>query len=165
VKFRKLELIKLGKFAVVIFFLSLTMVFYNLAHAQQTNRASIKITVTGLKSDDGNVRVSVYNTEQNWLKESVYKSTVIISNKKSEWILENVPYGDYAVTVFHDENSNGDIDTGFMRIPKEPYGFSNNAKASFGPPKWSDAKLYNNISKRRNYCQSRVINIFQGIIS
>ncbi len=136
-----LELIKLGKFAFVIFFLSLAMVGYNQAHAQQTNHASIKITVAGLKSDDGNVRISVFNTEQNWLKEHVYTTTVPISNKKCEWIIENVPYGDYAVSVYHDENANGEMDTGFMRIPKEPIGFSNNAKASFGPPKWSDAKL------------------------
>ncbi len=112
-----------------------------MAHAQQTNHASVKITVAGLKSDIGNVRVSVFNTEHNWLKEHVYTSTVIISNKKCEWVIENVPYGDYAVSVYHDENSNGDMDTGFMRIPKEPIGFSNNTKASFGPPKWSDAKL------------------------
>jgi uncharacterized protein (DUF2141 family) len=136
-----LELIKLGKFAFVIFSLSLAMGSYNLALAQQTNHASVKITVAGLQSDDGNVRISVFKTEQSWLKEHVYTSTVIISNEKCEQIIENVPYGDYAVSVYHDENANGEMDTGFMRIPKEPIGFSNNAKASFGPPKWSDAKL------------------------
>lgn len=55
--------------------------------------------------------------------------------------MENLPYGDYAVSVYHDENLNGDMDSGFMGIPKEPYGFSNNAKSSFGPPKWRDVKF------------------------
>ena len=140
VSFQILQLMKIC-LILFIFCLSFSTTNHNLGHAQQEKHASIKITVTGLTSDDGKVKIAIYNSEQNWLKKAIYKGTVTISNKKSEWSIDNVPFGDYAISVFHDENSNGDLDTGFMRIPKEPYGFSNNAKASFGPPKWSDAKL------------------------
>jgi len=41
--------------------------------------------------------------------------------------------GKYAVSVFHDENSNGKLDTNFLGIPREGVGASNNAKGHFGP--------------------------------
>jgi len=43
--------------------------------------------------------------------------------------------------VFHDENGNGKNDRNFLGIPKEPYGFSNNARRKFGPPTWTEAKF------------------------
>lgn len=43
--------------------------------------------------------------------------------------------------MIHDENSNGKLDTNFMRIPVEPYAFTNNAHANFGPPKYDKVKF------------------------
>lgn len=47
--------------------------------------------------------------------------------------------GTYAVKAFHDVNDNGKLDTNWMGIPKEPYGFSNDAMGSFGPPSFQQA--------------------------
>jgi uncharacterized protein (DUF2141 family) len=54
---------------------------------------------------------------------------------------DNLPRGDYAVAVFHDENMNGRLDKNIFGIPKEGYGFSNNPKKSMGPPKFTDVKF------------------------
>ena len=40
----------------------------------------------------------------------------------------DLPPGDYAVGVLHDENRNGHIDTNFLGIPTEGYGVTNNPK-------------------------------------
>jgi len=53
----------------------------------------------------------------------------------------NLPPGEYAISVFHDRDSDEKIKTNLFGIPKDPIGFSNNAKARFGPPKYSDAKF------------------------
>lgn len=45
----------------------------------------------------------------------------------------------YATSVFHDENSNGELDTNFMGIPREGVGASNGAKGHLGPPKFDAA--------------------------
>src|SRR5262245_49789263 len=45
--------------------------------------------------------------------------------------INDVPYGDYGVAVFHDENSNGKMDKYVLGIPLEPYGFSNNVRVTF----------------------------------
>ena len=46
---------------------------------------------------------------------------------------ENLEDGSYAIRVFHDENKNYKLDTNFIGIPKEGYGFSNDAHGRFGP--------------------------------
>ncbi len=43
------------------------------------------------------------------------------------------------MTVFQDLNANGKMDKNWLGIPKEPYGFSNNPKMSFGPPSFKDS--------------------------
>ena len=50
----------------------------------------------------------------------------------------NLPKGGYAVAVFHDEDADGELDTNFVGIPTEAYGFSNNARGVFGPPELSE---------------------------
>lgn len=56
----------------------------------------------------------------------------------------NLPPGRYAAQVFLDENSNHKVDRGLLGIPKEGVGFSNDARISWGPPKFADAVfIYN----------------------
>ena len=49
-----------------------------------------------------------------------------------------VPQGRYAVSLIHDENGNGKLDTRLM-IPREGYGFSRDAPVRMGPPKFAQA--------------------------
>lgn len=55
--------------------------------------------------------------------------------------LEDVPAGAYAVSVIHDENENGELDTNALGIPTEGFGFSNNPKIRFGPPRFAKARF------------------------
>ena len=53
---------------------------------------------------------------------------------------KNVPPGDYALALIHDEDSNGKLDT-VMKIPKEGFGFSGNPAIRMGPPKYESARF------------------------
>ena len=55
--------------------------------------------------------------------------------------VHNLPAGQYAAQIFHDENRNKKVDRALFGIPKEGVGFSNDARISFGPPKWTDARF------------------------
>jgi len=55
--------------------------------------------------------------------------------------IPGMPYGIYAVTVLHDENMNGEMDTNWIGLPREGVGVSNNARSRMGPPKFRDAKF------------------------
>ena len=54
-------------------------------------------------------------------------------------VVRGLAAGTYAVAVYHDENGNGAFDQGFLGIPLEDYGFSNDAGAFFGPPSFAEA--------------------------
>ena len=87
------------------------------------------------------MRIAVFDADQRWLKTSVYARILDIVDHSCSWSIEEVPYGEYGVAVFHDVNGNGKNDSNFIGIPKEPYGFSNNARRKFGPAKWDKARF------------------------
>ena len=59
-----------------------------------------------------------------------------------------VPSGTYAIGLYIDANENEKMDTNFLGIPKEQFGFSNDAKGSFGPPSFESASFEVNQSKK-----------------
>ena len=102
---------------------------------------TITVTLIGLDSDDGQLMVALYDSSDTWLKKDYRGKVTQISGGTAEVTFENVPYGIYAISSFHDENSNDKLDTGLFGIPKEPYASSREAKGIFGPPRWDDAQF------------------------
>jgi uncharacterized protein (DUF2141 family) len=64
-----------------------------------------------------------------------------ISEGSAEIVLHDVPAGRYAIALFHDENNDQKLNTNFLGIPKEGYGFSNNAYHTFRAPDYSEASF------------------------
>jgi uncharacterized protein (DUF2141 family) len=102
--------------------------------------ARLIVEFTGLASDEGAVVFAMWDGPENWLEDNaVREGSTPIENGRSRLELTDLPYGEYAISVFHDRNANEKLDTGFFRLPKEPIGTSNDAKVRFGPPKYDDA--------------------------
>jgi uncharacterized protein (DUF2141 family) len=55
--------------------------------------------------------------------------------------LHNVPVGTYAIEAFQDVNSNGKMDTSWIGIPQEPFGFSRDAKPVLSKPAFAKVKF------------------------
>lgn len=108
---------------------------------------TLRVEITGYKSNKGNAYVALYNNESDFLKKTFVGKIVKIENQKVVVVFTNVPNGVYAVSSYHDENSNGKLDTNFIGIPKEDYAVSNNAKGFMSAPKYKDAKFTLNESK------------------
>ena len=106
-------------------------------------KGTLKVIIEGLKNDSGAVQIGLFNTEESWNeKEEKFKGAIItIKDRRIEWIIEDIPFGEYAVRFFHDENGNNEMDMNFIGMPTETYGFSNNAKAIFGMPGYQKAKF------------------------
>ncbi len=121
---------------------SVAMSFAPSLLAQSGGQGSVILKITGLRSEKGQVKIAVFNSSEKWLgEEPVYSSTIKVDGQSVTWKMNDVPYGDYGVAVFHDENSNGKMDKNILGMPLEPYGFSNNVRITFGPPKWDNAKF------------------------
>ncbi|MEJ2194303.1 MAG: DUF2141 domain-containing protein [Ignavibacteriaceae bacterium] len=104
---------------------------------------SLTVKVTGFASDSGNCRFALNNSEEIYEREdSVFIGKILpIKNREVTITIDSLIYGTYAVKVFHDENSNGKLDSDMLGIPSEKYGFSNNASGWFGPPSWEKSRF------------------------
>ena len=109
-------------------------------HAADASAADINLTITGV-GDKGNVMVALYKKEDKWLARSSMGTMVVAKKEGVTVSFKDLPEGEYAVSLFVDENSNGKMDTNAIGIPIEPYGFSNNASGNFGPPSFEQAKV------------------------
>ncbi|MDR1371269.1 MAG: DUF2141 domain-containing protein [Dysgonamonadaceae bacterium] len=99
----------------------------------------LTIAVDGIEKVKGNVLVAVYDKE-NFMKKPVYIGYAKVDAETVNVIIENVKPGEYAISLYQDENGNNKLDMGTFG-PTEKYGFSNNAKGMMGPPKYEDCKF------------------------
>lgn len=100
-----------------------------------TAQFSLEIEITGLKNNEGNIMLQVFDEKQNVLTQEMSS----IKDKKCLFSIKNLNPGKFAVRYFHDENLNGVMETNFVGKPTEGYGFSNNVTGKFGAPpfeKW-----------------------------
>lgn len=103
------------------------------------SQVTMQVEVKGLKNNNGKVMIGVYNSEGTFLKKTYKGRVATIKNNKATTTFTDLPVGEYAVSVYHDENNNQKLDVNFMGIPKEKYASSNGAKGFMGPPKYVDA--------------------------
>ncbi len=111
--------------------------------AQNHETVDLTIEISGMQTDKGKVFVALYNSEKIFLtsNKATKGTSVTVKDGKSVAHFKGLKKGEYAVSLFHDENENNKMDTKIFGIPKEPYGFSNNASGFMGPPKYKDAKF------------------------
>jgi len=102
------------------------------------------VTINGFEHTDGQARVYLFRSKDGFPskpdKALVYRKEQI-PGPELQIRFVNLPYGDYAVAVHHDENGNDKLDANWMHIPKEPTGATNGARGRFGPPKFDKAKF------------------------
>jgi uncharacterized protein (DUF2141 family) len=88
-----------------------------------------------------NLFISVFNAKGNFPNAQYLNEQILKVNNKTCTVLFDVPYGEYAISVFHDINGNGKLDKNLFGAPKEPYGFSQNFKPTFSQPKFDDCRF------------------------
>ncbi len=112
------------------------------AQAAETT-GTIEIILEGFKNDKGRVAIALFKSADGFPNavEKIFKAEMNkIKDAKSTVVFNDIPYGEYAFAVLHDENENGKMDYSFG-IPQEGYAFSNNAKGTLGPPEFEKAKF------------------------
>ena len=112
---------------------------------------NLKVTVVKLDSNDGVVLVSLFKDGNGYPDDATKafgKEKAYIVEKTATIIFKSVPPGSYALAILHDENNNKKMDKNMLGIPKEGYGFSNNASAPFGPPSYKKAGFSHTASKQ-----------------
>ena len=96
----------------------------------------VEVTMTGFKNEVGTARVAFFLDARVWPDgdSSIFATAVVpISDGQAVAVFEDVPAGPFAISVFHDEDSDGELNSAALGIPSEPYGFSGDARDLFGP--------------------------------
>lgn len=121
---------------------SLLLLFCIVQHinAQSDTNGVIDLVVKNISSDEGQILIGLYNSKAQWLGTPYEGKVGIIKDGTATVVFDAIPNGTYAISVFHDADGDGELNT-FLGIPTENTGASNNAPANFGPPKWDDAKF------------------------
>lgn len=104
---------------------------------------SLTIEMLDLQSSEGQAVFVVMDSETSHHgKTPVYiKSAVSIEQGEAHIVLNDMPAGHYSAVIYHDINSNGELDNYFFGMPREPYGFSNNARNKMGIPTFSESRF------------------------
>lgn len=112
--------------------------------AQPTaSAASLEVTVTGITTVKGSIRLALCPPQADFpdcRAKAVRAVTMPVTGGSVRILLGGLPPGTYAISVFHDANNNGKLDT-FAGIPKEGYGFSRNPAFKPRAPKFEEAQI------------------------
>ena len=107
----------------------------------------IDFQITGIKAGatdvgTGKLYIQLFRGEENYQTGEALMAMAVAPNSDTATVrFSDVGPGEYALRFFHDENNNGELETNLFGLPTEGYGFSNNAKPSFGPVSYQEIKF------------------------
>lgn len=103
----------------------------------------IEVKVDNIENQKGKMYIGLFNKAKGFREVSkTFKQTSMqIDAKSLHYTFRDLPQGTYAISVFHDENNNGALDTNLIGIPKENYGFSNNIRHLMRATSFDEAKF------------------------
>jgi len=111
--------------------------------ANFSENADISVQLSNLEKGMGSVNVALFDKAEDFT-DNPYKTLrqkLKTGQSGASLTFEDVPPGTYAIAVYQDTNDNGEFDTNFVGIPKEPYGFSNNYRPTMSSPSFDKAKF------------------------
>ena len=111
----------------------------SLATVAQTSNITLK--VTGIENAKGQMSIALYDSADDFPGTEKYVKALFkdVDSTTFAYVFRDIPNGTYAIAIYHDLDSNDEMNKNWIGIPKEPYGFSNNAMGRMGPPDFEDA--------------------------
>lgn len=105
----------------------------------------IHVKILNIRNSTGTVACALFESPVGFPIEVLSSATNVMVMKirktQAGCDFEDIPPGTYAIAVIHDENMNGKLETNWLGIPTEGYGFSNDAKGMIGVPSFSAASF------------------------
>ena len=104
----------------------------------------VQVTATGFQNERGQALIAIFLSAKGWPDdETLAFARAVLPIREGQAVagFEDEPAGPFAVSAFHDEDVDRALDTGLFGIPSEDYGFSRDARDTFGPPSFEAARL------------------------
>ena len=127
----------------LLFWLAISLVWLPSNGFAQTECPSVNVKIQNISNNTGVIACAIFESEEGFPKKFLkFASKVMITQitgKDASFEFSDILPGKYAIAVIHDENYNGKLDTNWLGIPKEGYGFSSGAEVTLSAPSFSDA--------------------------
>lgn len=127
--------------------LACAMIMAALAWMAPANAAELHIEVTGARGTDGHVAIALFAAPgvgfpfDEGLAAQRVRVPIDSSSGLCATTISDLPEGDYAVAVYHDDNDSGKLETNLLGMPKKAYGFSNNPKRLMRAAHFDEARF------------------------
>jgi uncharacterized protein (DUF2141 family) len=106
-------------------------------------KGTLVVDISNIQNDKGQIGCSLFSKEDGFPSQAEKAdSSLFVKQKagKATCTFEGLKPGKYAVSVMHDADKDGKLETTLVGRPKEWWGVSNNVPAErFGPPKYEAA--------------------------
>jgi uncharacterized protein (DUF2141 family) len=134
--------------------LLLSLIGFSLLPCFANESGKITVHINNLRNNKGVVRIALFSSKKDFDKSvhsidqegnSFAKAAVPVKNQEAVFTFDDIPYGDYAIKFFHDEDNSGKFKTNLFGIPKVEYQYSNNPDTNmFGMAPYENAKFHFN---------------------
>src|SRR3954469_21602594 len=115
------------------------------SHSEQAKAQAAKLTVTikDLRNHKGDLIFGVFTSQDGFptVESKAVNWQVKAADADSVTFTAELPPGEYAASVLHDENKNGKMDRNLVGVPKEGCGATNNVKPKRRGATFKEAKF------------------------
>ncbi|MDY7031741.1 MAG: DUF2141 domain-containing protein [Thermodesulfobacteriota bacterium] len=131
--------------------LNIFMFVFLLNSSVYAQKGKLIVEIREFKNTKGLARVVLFNQSKGFPSEYQYgirSKSIKLDTTLIYVVFDSLDYGKYALSVLHDENKNGKMDTNFIGIPKEGYGVSNNINPKMRAPRFDEAMFSLGVSEK-----------------
>lgn len=129
------------KMRATLIFVIFILLFSNV---RAQNDLNLTLNITDIPENETKIFIAVYDNEKNFDRKANPLVSMVVEPEADTILVtfNNILMGVYAIAVFQDINNNGKLDTGMLKIPKEPFGISNYSSGiMFSAPSFHKAKI------------------------
>jgi uncharacterized protein (DUF2141 family) len=122
----------------------LLLILFSWNHGFAQGKGDIIIEMTELRNLKGKLSIVLFNSSDGFPEDDkkAYKWQIIdLANSEAVFHFKDLPYGEYAYAILHDEDEDGEMNKNILGIPKEGFGFSNNYRPRVKNPSFEDASF------------------------
>ncbi|MBX2877687.1 MAG: DUF2141 domain-containing protein [Saprospiraceae bacterium] len=118
-------------------------ILYSFTNLNEEEIGRLIIKINNVSKDRGIIWIGLYDSADTYLikEKSILKKIDVSQKGYHEIVVDSLPYGTYAMALFHDVNANGEMDRNLLGIPSEPYAFSKKPKSKWRLPKFDEVKF------------------------
>ena len=109
------------------------------------HRGDLVLEISDIRNTKGEILIALFDQSEGFPEDEskFFRADTIrgLSGTKARTMFKDLDYGQYAITLMHDENVDGKMEYSWIGMPQEGYGFSTNYRPKFRAPKFEETSF------------------------